>query len=299
VKKQKGGKIMKIKINIILFLFLIFIGCIKNVVINKPIAKGTIMKTKTIVFIHGMFMNHECWNDWVIYYQNKGYKCIAPDWPFHDKPVEQLRKEHPNVELGKLTLDSLVSYYERIIKTLDEPPIIIGHSMGGLIVQILINRGYGACGIAIDSAPPKGVFSFKWSFLKSNFPTINPFKGNAPYLMPFERFQYAFVNALPLNEQQGAYNKFVVPESRNVARSSTGNAGKVDFNKPHQPLLLIAGSEDNIIPASLNKSNFEKYKDSSSVTDFKEFEGRTHFIIGQNNWQEVADYIYTWIEKGQ
>jgi alpha-beta hydrolase superfamily lysophospholipase len=169
--------------------------------------------------------------------------------------------------------------------------------MGGLVAQILINRGFGACGIAIDPAPPAGVFTTKWSFLKSNMPVINPFKGNRPDLISLERFKYAFVNDMPEAAQQAAYNRFVVPESRNVPRSSTGKAGKIDFSKKHNPLLIIAGANDHIIPSSLNKSNFKKYSSKDSVTDFKEFSGRTHFIIGQENWQEVANYCNDWLLK--
>jgi alpha-beta hydrolase superfamily lysophospholipase len=117
--------------------------------------------------------------------------------------------------------------------------------------------------------------------------------------MTFEQFQFAFVNSLPLDIQRAAYDRYVVPESRQVPQESLGNAGKIDFGRSHAPLLLTAGSMDNIIPASLNKSNFNKYKASTSVTDFKEFPGRTHFLIGQDGWQEIADYVAAWlVEKG-
>ena len=255
------------------------------------------MKIKNIVFIHGMFMNKDCWNDWINYYSNKSYNCIAPSWPGHIGNPAELRKIHPSAELEKLALIEVVNQFGELIKGLDSPPAIIGHSMGGLAVQILINKGLGACGIAIDPAPPAGVFTTKWSFLKANFPVINPFRGNKPDLISFERFQYAFVNDMPETQQRAAYDKFVVPESRNVPRSSTGKAGKIDFSREHNPLLIIAGGNDNIIPASLNKSNYTKYSSKKSRTDFKEFAGRTHFIIGQNNWQEVAEFANEWISN--
>jgi len=109
--------------------------------------------------------------------------------------------------------------------------------------------------------------------------------------------QYTFVNTLPITEQRAAYEKYVMPESRRVPRESL--TARADFEKPHPPLLLIAGSADHIIPASLNHSNYAKYKTSPSVTDFKEFAGRTHFLIGQKDWEEVADYVLAWLsEKG-
>lgn len=258
------------------------------------------MKSKTIVFLHGMFMTPLCWEQWVNYFQAKGYKCIAPAWPGRDKPIDTLRKNHPDPQVGKLTLSDVMEHLANTIKKLDEKTILIGHSMGGLIVQILLQMNLATAGVAIDSAPPAGVFTTKWSFLKSNWPMITPFVSrHEPRHMSFEDFQYAFVNTLPLAEQQAAYEKYVVPESRMVPRESLGGIAKINFKKQHAPLLLIAGSDDNIIPPSLNKANYEKYRQSSSVTDFKEFAGRTHFIIGQTGWEEVADYVLTWLnDKG-
>lgn len=256
------------------------------------------MRSRTIVFVHGMYMNPLCWEQWVDYYQAKGYKCLAPAWPGRDQPIDTLRKRHPDPQLGKLTLNRVLAHFTDTIKALDEKPILIGHSMGGLAVQLLLQTDLAAAGVAIDSAPPMGVFTTKWSFLKSNWPHITPFVSqSSPIEMTFERFQYTFVNTLPLAEQRAAYERYVVPESRRVPRESL--TARVDFKKPHPQLLLIAGSADNSIPASLNESNYAKYKLSPSVTDFKEFAGRTHFIIGQKNWEEVADYVLAWLnEKG-
>jgi pimeloyl-ACP methyl ester carboxylesterase len=256
------------------------------------------MKTKTIVFIHGMYMNSLCWEKWITLFQAKGYRCLAPDWPGRDKPVEVLRKNHPDPQLGRLTLSGVLDHYADTIRTLNDKPILIGHSMGGLAVQLLLQRDIAAAGVALDPAPPMGVFTTKWSFLKSNWPHITPFvSGSRPIEMSFERFQYTFVNTMPLAEQRAAYERYVTPESRRVPRESL--TARIDFTKPHPPLLLIAGSDDNIIPASLVRSNHGKYQRSPSITEFKEFAGRTHFIVGQKNWEEVANHILAWLdEKG-
>jgi pimeloyl-ACP methyl ester carboxylesterase len=256
------------------------------------------MKTKTIVLIHGMFMTPLCWEKWIPYYQSKGYHAIAPAWPGRDKPVETLRAAHPDPELPKLKLNHIVDHMETFIKGLGEKPAIIGHSMGGLAVQLLLQRDVAVAGVAIDPAPPAGVFSTKWSFVKANFPAINPFLLNQPIQMTFERFQYAFVNTSPLDEQRAAYDRYVVPESRGVPTSSLTSAGKVDFARPRRPLLITAGEKDTIVPASLNRSNYQKYT-GPSVTDFKEFAGRDHFGIGSRGWQEIADYSLEWLEKAE
>lgn len=138
--------------------------------------------------------------------------------------------------------------------------------MGGLVTQLLVNKGLVKAGVCIDSAPPVGVFTLKWSFLKSNLPVINPFKGNAPCVMSKEHFHYTFCNTMSQAESDKVYDNLVTPESRNIPRSST-KVGKVDFKKPHPPLLIIAGSADNIIPQVLVETNRDKYKDKNSKLD--------------------------------
>jgi pimeloyl-ACP methyl ester carboxylesterase len=258
------------------------------------------MTSKTIVFIHGMFMTPLCWEQWAAYFQSRGYTCAAPAWPGRDRPVEDLRRAHPDPALGRLTLAEVVEHMAGFVRALPGKPVLIGHSMGGLVVQLLLQQGLGAAGVAIDSAPPAGVFTAQWSFLKANFSMINPFvPAGRPRRMSFQDFQYAFVNGIPPEEQQAAYDRYVVPESRGGPRPSLTSVGRVDFRKPHAPLLLIAGSDDTIIPAGLNRTNYARYRASPSVTDIKEFPGRVHFIIGQSGWEEVADYVLAWLkEKG-
>jgi len=200
--------------------------------------------------------------------------------------------------LGKLNLADILDHLTKKIQALDEKPILIGHSMGGLATQILNQRGLASAAVAIDSAPPAGVFTTEFSFLKANWGHVTPFANpNSPVIMTFERFQYAFVNGMPLDEQRNAFDKYVVPESRAIPRQSLTSVAKIDFKKEHTPLLLIAGGADHIIPASLTKTNYEKYKAGPSITDFKEFAGRNHFLLGQKGWEEVADYVLGWLNK--
>ena len=253
------------------------------------------MSNAPIIFVHGMYMTSLCWTDWVKRFEQSGYKSIAPNWPGRDRNVDDLRRMHPDENLGRLTLSMVVEHFVKIIKALKPKPIAVGHSMGGLVVQLLMQMDLLAAGVAIDSAPPAGVFVASWSFLRSNWPHAAP--GGA-IAMSFKRFQYTFVNGLPIEEQKDAFNRYVVPESRRVPRESL--RARIDFRKSHLPLLLIAGSSDHIVPARLNWANYAKYqRGSSSVVDYKEFKGRTHFIIGQQNWEQVANYVLGWIkEKG-
>ena len=252
------------------------------------------VQSKTIVYIHGLFMNPASWEPWIKFFESKGYSCYAPSYPLHEGSPRDLRF-NINKELGSITFGEVIKYLSTLIDKLHEKPILIGHSMGGLAVQKLMEMEKGVAGICIDSAPPAGIFSFKWSFFRANLPTINPLKGDSVYLPSVEWFHYAFCNTMSLDQTKTEYWNFVVPESRNIARSSTKRDGKIDFSRPHNPLLFIAGEKDHIIPASLNKKNFEAYTDNKSRINFKLFEDRTHYICGQKNWEEVSTYIHNWI----
>ena len=254
----------------------------------------SVAHTKTIVFIHGMFMNPVSWHDWIDVFTARGYTCHAPAYPFHAGEPSWLRQNIDSA-LGALTFDETLASLRDYIVALPEAPILIGHSMGGLMVQKLISMDVGAAGVCIDSAPPAGVFSLEWSFLRANLPTVNPLKGNSPCLASVEWFHYAFCHTMSLAQTREAYDRFVVPESRNLPRSSTKSRQKIDFARAHRPLLMIAGELDHIIPASLNRKNVDAYRDADSRRDFKVFEGRTHYICSQSGWEDVASYVAEWI----
>lgn len=260
------------------------------------------MKTitsKTIVFVTGAFVTHLGWDPWKTYFESKGYKTISPPWPFKDGGPDELRKRQPNdTGLAALTLSEVIDNYIKIIKSLPEKPIVIGHSLGGLMTQIIVNRDHAAAGIAIHPVPPLGVFPYEFSFLKAGWKSLGLFTSlKKTYLMSFKDWQYAFVNGMPLKEQQLAYEQNTIPESKTVARGGLTKAAAIDFAKPHVPLLIMSGSEDNIIPAHLNFRNYKKYVKNGSVLDYKEFAGRNHFVVGLPTWRENADYILEWIDK--
>ncbi len=257
------------------------------------------IKTKNVVFVTGAFVSNSCWDEWRMYFENKGYRTIAPPWQYKNATADELRKRQPNdTDLASLTLDQLVDHYADIVKGFTEKPIVIGHSLGGLITQIIVNRDLAAAGVAIHSVPTLGVFPYEFSFLKGGWKSLGLFTSTKKtYMMSFKDWQYAFVNGMPLEAQKAAYEKYTIPESKTVARGGLTRAAKVDYTKPHAPLLLTSGSEDTIIPAHLNVRNYKKYAHNGSVLDYKEFEGRNHFVLGQPIWKEDADYILNWLDK--
>lgn len=268
-------------------------------VCNLPIeSKMNNSSSRMIVFITGAFVSNSCWDEWRIFFEEKGYQTIAPPLPAKDGAANDLRQTQPNACIAALRLESLTDYFADIVRQLPEKPILVGHSMGGLITQILLQRELAACGIAIHSLQPQGIFTFKLSFYKAGWGPLGFFTSvKKSFLMSFKQWQYAFTNGMSYEEQKEGYYKYLIPESKLVVRDAISRAAKVDFKRPHAPLLFIAGSADNFIPASLNYSNYKKYKHPGSVTDYKELTGRNHFVLGQPTWKEDAAYIADWIEK--
>jgi pimeloyl-ACP methyl ester carboxylesterase len=258
------------------------------------------MPTKTIAFIHGAFVTKHSWAPWIERYQALGYHAEALAWPLRDKPVDVLKRAHPDPSLGEVSLKDVIEHLAVAVQRLGEQPVLIGHSLGGLLTQLLLQRGLAVAGVAIDSVPPQGIIPTQLSFYKAGWPLINPFiPVSKPYYMSFAEFQYAFTNGLPLAAQRAAYDAEAVPESRRIVRQGLTSLAKVDFNKSHPPLLLIAGEKDNFIPPGINLANFRAYHSngSGSVTELKEFPGRTHYIIGQPGWEEVADFALAWLKR--
>lgn len=258
------------------------------------------INSKSVMFVTGAFVIHKGWDDWVKYFESKGYNCIAPSWPYKDgATAQELRDRQPNdTKLARLTLAEVIDSYAKHAQSFREKPIIIGHSLGGMMTQILVNRGYAAAGVAIHPVPPLGVFPYEFSFLKAGWKSLGLFTSmNKTYLMSLKDWQYAFVNGMPLAEQKATWEANTIPESKTVARGGLSSMAKLDWKKPHVPLLITSGSEDNIIPAHLNYRNYKAYKQNGSILEYKEFKGRNHYVLGQSTWKEDADYILDWLKK--
>lgn len=252
--------------------------------------------TKTIVLIHGLFVNNTSWAQWKAYFESQGYKVYAPANPGHEGNPARLRSNiHPN--LTQTGFEDVVMNIVKLIDTLPEKPIVIGHSLAGLVVQKLIEMDKAVAGVSIDGAPPKNVLA-PWATVKIVLPVVNFFKGNEAYLGSKEWYHRAFFNNYSREESDLLFDKIAVPESRKIARDTLLTSfAKIDFKKPHNPLLFIGGEKDNIFSPSFTKRIAGSYKDSKSTADFKAFAGRSHFIAGEKGWEEVAEYVLNWIRK--
>jgi pimeloyl-ACP methyl ester carboxylesterase len=255
----------------------------------------------TIVLIHGLWVTPRSWEHWIERYEGRGYRVLAPAYPGLEVEVEALNEDPSPIEA--LTVPAVVEHYEGIVGELERPPIIMGHSFGGLLTQILLDHGYGAAGVAIDSVPAEGIKVVPVSQIRASFPVLrNP--ANRHRAVPFtpEQFHFAFANTLSREDSDKVYERYHIPAPGGfiwggvLANFTPGHQDTyVDFrNEDRAPLLFIAGGEDNLMPPAVNLSNAKHYRHTKSVTDYKEFPGRSHYTLGQDGWEEVADYALNW-----
>ena len=255
----------------------------------------------TIVLIHGLWMTPRSWEEWVPYYEQRGYRVVTPGYPGFEVEVEALRA-NPSI-IANLTVPETVDHLARAIDALDRPPIIMGHSFGGTLTQLLLARGRGAAGVVINSAPTEGVYVNPPSQLKSLFPILrNPLNHAKAVGFSPEEFRYAFTNTLSEEESLRAYERYHIPApakwvwAYGVFANITPGPQEtwVDYNNPNRaPLLFIGGGADHIMPPSVNRSNAKHYADAT-VTEYHEFAGRSHWTCGEPGWEQVADYALTW-----
>jgi pimeloyl-ACP methyl ester carboxylesterase len=253
-------------------------------------------KSRHIVLIHGNFVNDKSWAEWKRHYEQKGYTVHAPANPGHAGVPSELRaKVHP--DLTKTGFVDVVENIARLIDTLPEKPLVIGHSMAGMATLKLVELGKASAGVSIDGAPPKNVFP-PFQTLKTVLPAFGFFSFKPYYMGTRAWYDYAFFNTLPAEAKQKAFEAFAVPESYKVSRQLVLNSySNIGFKKPHAPLLFIGGGSDNIFPPALTKSIAGRYKDVNSRVDLKIFDGKSHFLCGEPGWEAIADHILDWYEK--
>ena len=265
--------------------------------------KTTPAGAEAVVLIHGLWMTALSWERWIDRYESRGHTVIARSWPGMDGDIDALRSDPSAIE--HLGIEEIVDHYAAIIGELERPPIVMGHSFGGAFTQILLDRGLGAAGVAIDSAPVKGLLALPASTLRTGFPVLkNPANNHRAVALTSEEFHYAFGNTLTAEQSAAIHARYAVPGPGRVlfqgalANFNPHSPAAVDFrNSSRAPLLFIAGGEDHVAPASLNEANAKHYRRSEAITEFKEFPGRSHYTIGQDGWEEVADYALDWATR--
>jgi len=263
------------------------------------------MAKNPIVFIHGLWLHSSSWQPWMQFFVRHGYECSNPDWPGDGVTVEQSRSN--GMAIANHSIKQVADDYAKKISALSSKPILIGHSFGGLMVQILLDRGLAAAGIAIDPAPIKGVWQLPLSALRASLPVLrNPLNINRSVSLTHEQFRYAFTNAIPEAESKELYDRYTVPSPARplfqVAFSTLNPKAenKVNVaNATRGPLLITAGEKDHIVPPILCGATLKMYKNSPAVTELKSFANRGHSLVLDHGWTEIAEYSLRWLnEKG-
>ena len=254
--------------------------------------------TKTIVMIHGMWGGSWYWENYKRFFEAKGYQCITPTLRFHDVAPEEL----PNPQLGTTSLLDYVEDLEKEIHQLDALPILMGHSMGGLLAQMLGSRGLAKALILLTPASPRGINALTPSVIRSFWSGLTKWGfWRKPLRQTFNEAIYSMLQLLPVEEQKKIFDRFVCESGR--AAFEIGfwfldrkGASRVDEANVTCPVLVVAGGRDRITPASVVRKVAAKYR---AVSTYKEFPNHAHWVIGEPYWQEVAEHVSHWLERVQ
>jgi len=254
-----------------------------------------------LMFVHGAWLASNSWDTFAEYFESRGYAVSAPEWPRKEGDVAELREDAE--EIKGLGLTEIVDHYEGQIRALPSPPFLIGHSFGGLIVELLLDRGLGRAGVAMSPAPPKGILVLPFSSLKAAAPALaHPSTRMGVVELTLEEFTYGFVNTSTPEEAAEAYERYYVPETGHIfyeagfANFHLHPPTEVHFKRAERaPLLIVGAEKDHTVPASLSHKQYGKYEKSDAQTDYIEFAGRPHLMMIDEGWEEVAAGIESWV----
>jgi alpha-beta hydrolase superfamily lysophospholipase len=255
-----------------------------------------------LMLIHGAWLSARSWENYVDYFGKRGFAVSVPEWPRKQGDVEEMRETAG--DSAGLGVQEIVDHYAALIDELARPPVLVGHSYGGLFVELLLDRGLGRAGVAMSPAPPKGILKLPFSTLKAGAPALaHPSKRHGVVTLTLEEFTYGFVNTFTPENAAAAYDRYAVPETGQIfyeagfANFHLHPPTEVQFkNAQRAPLLIVGADNDNTVPASLAKAQFKRYESSPAKTDYLEFEGRPHLHMAAADWQEVAAAIDSWLD---
>jgi non-heme chloroperoxidase len=258
-----------------------------------------------VVFIHGLWLHSTSWQPWAERFRAAGYDPVTPEWPGVPDTVAGAR-EHPEGQAG-VGIDEVIEHHAGIIAALPEPPVLVGHSFGGLVVQALLDRGLGRAGVAIDPAPIRGVLRVPPAQLRSTFPVLrNPANRKRAVSLTAGQFRSGFGNALPAEESERLHEQWAIPApGRPLFQAALANtlsrkraATAVDTRRDERaPLLIISGGADRTVPDSVSRSAYKLYRKSAAVTELRQFPDRGHSLTVDAGWPEVAGAALEWLEK--
>jgi pimeloyl-ACP methyl ester carboxylesterase len=267
--------------------------------INEANASGR----DPVVFTHGLWLLPSSWDRWRAVFEEAGYTTLSPSWPDDPNTVEEANA-NPETFAHK-SVGQIADHFGDVVAKLTKKPALIGHSFGGLLVQILAGRGLAAATVAIDPAPFRGVLPLPISSLKSAFPVIgNPRNHSRAVPLTYDQFRFAFANVVEEGEAKELYATFAVPGSGvPLFQAATANLNpwtevKVNSKSPDRgPLLIISGEKDNTVPWSIANASYKRQERNEGVTEIVEMPNRGHSLVIDSGWREVADTALAFVRR--
>ncbi|MGW7368379.1 alpha/beta hydrolase [Streptomyces sp. NPDC054841] len=257
-----------------------------------------------VVFIHGLWLLPGSWNRWAAVFEEAGFAPLTPGWPDDPDTVAEANA-HPEVFAGK-SVAQVADHFAGLIEKLDRKPVVIGHSFGGLITQMIAGRGLSATSVAIDPAPFRGVLPLPVSSLRAASAVLgNPANFHRAVPLTYEQFRYAFANAVSEEEAKELYETFAVPApgvplfQAAAANINPWTEVKVDTLNPERgPLLIISGEKDHTVPWAIANASYKKQaRNEASVTEITEMAGRGHALTIDSGWREVAETALSFVKR--
>jgi pimeloyl-ACP methyl ester carboxylesterase len=256
-----------------------------------------------VVFIHGLWLLPSSWDRWAELFEQAGYAPLTPGWPDDPETVHDANA-HPEVFAHK-TVGQVADHYAEVISALDRKPVVVGHSFGGLLTQIVAGRGLSAASVAIDPAPFRGVLPLPISALKSASPVLgNPLNRSRAVPLTYEQFRYAFANAVDEDEAKQLYETFAVPAAgAPIFQAASANLNpwtevKVDRKNPDRgPLLIVSGEKDHTVPWAIANASYKKQRKNPGLTEIVEMPNRGHSLTIDSGWREVAETALAFVQR--
>jgi pimeloyl-ACP methyl ester carboxylesterase len=270
---------------------------------SKQIEAANTSGKTPVVFIHGLWLLPSSWDNWVDFFEENGYAGVTPDWPDDPETVEVARAE-PEI-LAKKNLKQIADHTAEVIDRLDKKPVVMGHSTGGLLAQIIADRGLSAATVAIDPGPFRGVLPLPVSTLRVSAPILrNPLNRGKAITLTFDQFKYGWANALDDDEARQLYETYHVAGPA-VALMQMANANvnpwteaKLDPKNPDRgPLLIIDGEKDHTVPWAIANASYKRQKRNESVTEIKQIPNRGHSLTIDHGWKEVAQTALDFVKR--